>query len=117
MAYLKRFPVDSVKIDYTFVRDIAADPDDLAITKAIIALGHSLDLKVVAEGVETMAQLEILRRYHCDEWQGFLFSRAVPSSDFQRLLAVNAEALPAMVGAHGEDEPIDQAPWRAAAPE
>ena len=117
LAYLKRFPVDSVKIDYTFVRDIAADPDDLAITKAIIALGNSLDLKVVAEGVETMAQLEILRRYHCDEWQGFLFSRAVPSSDFQRLLAVNAEALPAMAGAHGEDEPIDQAPWRAAAPE
>jgi diguanylate cyclase (GGDEF)-like protein len=117
LAYLKRFPVDSVKIDYTFVRDIAADPDDLAITKAIIALGHSLDLKVVAEGVESMAQLEILRRYHCDEWQGFLFSRAVPSTEFQRLLAANADALPMLAGAHGETEPADQAPWRAAAPE
>ncbi len=117
LAYLKRFPVDSVKIDYTFVRDIAADPDDLAITKAIIALGHSLDLKVVAEGVETMAQLEILRRFQCDEWQGFLFSRAVPSSDFQRLLATNAEPLPELAAAPHLQESAGQAPWRLAAPE
>jgi len=117
LAYLKRFPVDSVKIDYTFVRDIAADPDDLAITKAIIALGHSLDLKVVAEGVETIAQLEILRRLQCDEWQGFLFSRAVPSGEFQRLLAANAESLVAMAGGPDADESAGQAPWRLAAPE
>jgi len=99
LAYLKRFPVDSVKIDYTFVRDIAMDPNDIAIIKAIIALGHSLDLKVVAEGVETVTQLEILRRFHCDEFQGFLFSRAVPAAEFARLLvndpplAVGADAL------------------------
>src|SRR6202051_3517069 len=86
LAYLKRFPVDSVKIDYTFVRDIATDPNDLAITKAIIALGHSLDLKVVAEGVESITQLEILRRHHCDEFQGFLFSDAVPADKFQSIL-------------------------------
>jgi len=86
LAYLKRFPVDSVKIDYTFVRDIAIDPNDVAIIKAIIALGHSLDLKVVAEGVESATQLEILRRFHCDEFQGFLFSRAVPTADFERIL-------------------------------
>lgn len=86
LAYLKRFPVDSVKIDYTFVRDIAIDPNDVAIIKAIIALGHSLDLKVVAEGVESATQLEILRRFHCDEFQGFLFSRAVPAADFERIL-------------------------------
>ena len=106
-----------MKIDYTFVRDIAADPDDLAITKAIIALGHSLDLKVVAEGVETIAQLEILRRLQCDEWQGFLFSRAVPSGEFQRLLAANAESLVAMAGGPDADESAGQAPWRLAAPE
>lgn len=86
LAYLKRFPVDSVKIDYTFVRDIAIDPDDVAIIKAIIALGHSLDLKVVAEGVESATQLEILRRFHCDEYQGFLFSQAVPAAEFERVL-------------------------------
>ena len=94
LAYLKRFPVDSVKIDYTFVRDIATDANDLAITKAIIALGHSLDLKVVAEGVESTTQLEILRRYHCDEFQGFLFSDAVPADKFQSLLMTNAQARP-----------------------
>jgi len=94
LAYLKRFPVDSVKIDYTFVRDIAADPNDLAITKAIIALGHSLGLKVIAEGVESALQLEILRRHRCDEFQGFLFSGAVPSAEFEHVLMVDAQAQP-----------------------
>jgi diguanylate cyclase (GGDEF)-like protein len=89
LAYLKRFPVDSVKIDHTFVRDIAVDPNDVAIIKAIIALGHSLDLKVVAEGVESATQLEILRGFHCDEFQGFLFSRAVPAAEFERILIGN----------------------------
>ena len=78
-----------MKIDYTFVRDIAVDPNDVAIIKAIIALGHSLDLKVVAEGVETITQLEILRRFQCDEFQGFLFSRAVPAAEFERILMNN----------------------------
>jgi len=90
LAYLKRFPVDSVKIDCTFVRDIAIDPNDVAIIKAIIALGHSLDLKVVAEGVETVTQLEILRRFQCDEFQGFLFSKAVPFAEFASVLMSNA---------------------------
>jgi diguanylate cyclase (GGDEF)-like protein len=94
LAYLKRFPVDSVKIDYTFVRDIAADPNDLAITKAIIALGHSLGLKVVAEGVESALQLEILRRFRCDEFQGFLFSGAVPSAEFEHVLMTDGQAYP-----------------------
>ncbi|MGA8707371.1 MAG: EAL domain-containing protein [Steroidobacteraceae bacterium] len=92
LAYLKRFPVDSIKIDYAFVRDIAADPNDLAITKAIIALGHSLELKVVAEGVETARQLDILRRFQCDEFQGFLFSGALPAESFTNLLVSNVEA-------------------------
>lgn len=94
LAYLKRFPVDSVKIDYTFIRDIAADPNDLAITKAIIALGHSMGLKVVAEGVESATQLEILRRAHCDECQGFLFSKAVPSAEFEQMLGADALVQP-----------------------
>lgn len=90
LAYLKRFPVDSVKIDSTFIRDIAADQNDLAITKAIIALGHSMGLKVVAEGVESATQLAILRRFRCDEFQGFLFSEAVPCADFERMLRADA---------------------------
>jgi diguanylate cyclase (GGDEF)-like protein len=86
LAYLKRFPVDSVKIDHTFIRDIATDPNDLAITKAIIALGHSMGLKVVAEGVETATQFEILQRFGCDEFQGFLYSAGVPSPEFEQQL-------------------------------
>jgi diguanylate cyclase (GGDEF)-like protein len=94
LAYLKRFPVDSVKIDYTFIRDIAVDPNDLAITKAIIALGHSMGLKVVAEGVESATQLEILRRVRCDEFQGFLFSGAVPAAEFEQVLTADTSAQP-----------------------
>jgi diguanylate cyclase (GGDEF)-like protein len=93
LAYLKRFPVDSIKIDNTFVRDIAADPDDLAITKGIIALGHSLALKVIAEGVESQAQFDILRRHRCDEFQGFLFSAAIPAAEFGDMLLGNPRAL------------------------
>ncbi|HEX4151782.1 MAG TPA: EAL domain-containing protein [Steroidobacteraceae bacterium] len=105
LAYLKRFPVDSVKIDYTFVRDMAVDPDDVAIIKAIIALGHSLNLKIVAEGVESATQLEILRRFQCDEFQGFLFSEAVPAERFEVFLANGVRPQPAVSG---------QAPRRAA---
>jgi len=94
LAYLKRFPVDSVKIDCTFVRNIANDPDDLAIVRAIIALGHSLDLRVIAEGVETVTQLEILRRHQCDEFQGFLFSGAVPPDIFINMLMLEARERP-----------------------
>jgi EAL domain-containing protein (putative c-di-GMP-specific phosphodiesterase class I) len=94
LAYLKRFPVDSVKIDHTFIRDIAADPNDLAITRAIIALGHSMGLKVVAEGVETATQLEILRRFGCDEFQGFLYSPGVPSPEFEHQLRTAPQSLP-----------------------
>ncbi|HTY51474.1 MAG TPA: EAL domain-containing protein [Steroidobacteraceae bacterium] len=99
LAYLKRFPVDTVKIDHTFIRDLAADPDDLAITKAIIVLGHALGLKVVAEGVESAAQLEILRRNRCDEFQGFLFSAAVPAGEFGALMRLEAAGPPARTAA------------------
>jgi diguanylate cyclase (GGDEF)-like protein/PAS domain S-box-containing protein len=74
LAYLRRFPIDSLKIDYSFIRDITTDPEDAMITLAIIGLGHSLRLKVVAEGVETQEQLELLAANGCDEIQGYRFS-------------------------------------------
>ncbi|HEX5960614.1 MAG TPA: EAL domain-containing protein [Rhodanobacteraceae bacterium] len=75
LAYLKRLPIDILKIDQEFVGDITTDPDDAAITSTIITMAHSLQLKVVAEGVETAEQLAFLRAQHCDEIQGYWFSR------------------------------------------
>ncbi len=86
LNYLKRFPIDRIKIDQSFVRDVTSNPDDAAITAAIIAMAHSLKLTAVAEGVETEAQLEFLREQHCDEMQGYLFSRPVPSERFEEFL-------------------------------
>jgi diguanylate cyclase (GGDEF)-like protein len=85
-SYLKHFPLDTLKIDRSFVREIASQPDDAAITTAITAMGHALGLRVVAEGVETEEQRNLLRSQGCDEMQGYLFSRPVPAADFARLL-------------------------------
>ncbi|HSX72221.1 MAG TPA: GGDEF domain-containing phosphodiesterase, partial [Pseudomonas sp.] len=91
LSYLKRFPVDYVKIDQTFVRALSAGGEDAAITRAIIAMAHGLELKVVAEGVETQAQMDFLKAQRCDEIQGFLISPPVPAERFAELLRAQAE--------------------------
>ena len=84
LSYLKKLPVDAIKIDSSFVSDIGRDPNDEAIIRAIIAMAHSLRLSVVAEGVETAAQLAALKALGCDEYQGFYASPALPPAEFER---------------------------------
>jgi len=86
LNYLKRFPLDTLKIDRSFVADIGTDSGDAAIVRAIIALGHDLNLKIVAEGVATLEQLRFLRTEGCDTVQGYLMSPAVPARAFASLL-------------------------------
>jgi len=87
LAYLKRFPIGVLKIDIAFIREVTSNADDAAITQAIIGLARNLKLDVIAEGVETRAQLDFLLRHGCDQIQGYYFSRPLPVAQFEQLLA------------------------------
>ncbi|WP_374489440.1 putative bifunctional diguanylate cyclase/phosphodiesterase [Zoogloea sp.] len=86
LANLKRFPIDRLKIDRSFIKDIVTEADDAAIARTIIAMAHTLRLEVVAEGVETTAQLELLQQWNCDAYQGYLCSRPLPAAQITQLL-------------------------------
>jgi diguanylate cyclase (GGDEF)-like protein/PAS domain S-box-containing protein len=86
LSHLKRFPFDKLKMDISFVREVTHDPGCAAIARTIISMGHNLNLRVIAEGVETEGQLSYLRQRGCDEMQGFYFSKPLPSEEFHRLL-------------------------------
>ena len=90
MAYLKRFQVDKLKIDKSFIVDINTNPGDAAITSAIINMAHTLNLKVVAEGVETEDQLSMLELFKCDEIQGYLFAKPLDASAFESYIGIGA---------------------------
>ncbi len=95
LAYLKRFPVHKLKVDQSFVRDIGRTDSDLAIVKTVIALAHTLQLDLLAEGVETTAQLVTLRALGCERFQGYLFAKPVPADEVPALLALDVRALAA----------------------
>lgn len=86
LSYLKKFSIDNLKIDQSFVRDIVSNKNDAAIASTIIAMGNSLNIKVTAEGVEYQEQLDFLKKQHCDYIQGYLFSKPVPSIEFEKML-------------------------------
>lgn len=100
LGVLKNLPIDVLKIDKSFVDEVNLNPDDAALVTAIVTLAHDLRLAVVAEGVETPEQLNFLRLLRCDEWQGYLFSRPLPTDAFEELIIRNSAAHGAM-----SDEP------------
>jgi len=91
-AYLQLLPVRAIKIDQSFVRDIARNADNEAMVKAVVAMARSLKIRVIAEGVETEEQRAVLRRLECDAYQGNLFRRPLPAEEFQRLLQEYSQA-------------------------
>jgi EAL domain-containing protein (putative c-di-GMP-specific phosphodiesterase class I) len=86
LNYLRRFPLDNLKIDRSFVKGITSNPHDTTIVKTVIALAHSLNLKVIAEGVETEEQLAFLQAHDCDEMQGYFFSKPLPPEKLTSVL-------------------------------
>ncbi len=112
LAYLNRFPIDTVKIDRSFIRNVPDSHSDTQITSAVIALGHSLGLAVIAEGAETQKQIDFLRKEGCDEVQGYFFSRPIPPADVEIFLGRSAEpglALPTRSSPNGaQANPADR---------
>jgi len=100
MSYLRRFPIDKLKIDRSFIKDLTTHPAAASIVRAIISLAHSLQLKVVAEGVETAQQLEQLREFGCDQFQGFLRSPAVLPAEIPKFAAMSLEGEPSLDPKH-----------------
>jgi len=86
-SYLQQFPFDTLKIDQIFIRDLPNQIKNAAITDAMISMAHQMNLKVIAEGVETQEELHFLKEHHCDEIQGFLFSKPLPKEEFEKLVA------------------------------
>jgi diguanylate cyclase len=86
LSYLRRFSIDALKIDQSFVRQITTVPNDTSIVTAVISMGRSLKLRVIAEGVETQEEMAFLQAHQCDEAQGYYFSRPVPAAEFAKLL-------------------------------
>ena len=99
LGMLKRLPIDTLKLDQSFLRDIDTSVDDAAISRAVIVLAHGMKLKVTAEGVENARQLAFLRRHRCDQAQGYLFSPPVPADQFEKILArgLSASARPSPI--------------------
>jgi diguanylate cyclase (GGDEF)-like protein/PAS domain S-box-containing protein len=102
LSYLKKFDIDYLKIDRSFTNNLAPASPDLALCQAIVVMAHKLDLKVIAEGVETQGQRELLQQIGCDSAQGFLFARPVPAEEFDRLLDRQAQGLLAAQGCQSE---------------
>jgi EAL domain-containing protein (putative c-di-GMP-specific phosphodiesterase class I) len=93
LSHIKRFPIDTIKVDRSFIRDMMQHPEDKAITEAIIAMGKTLSLTVVAEGVEKQEQEIFLRRHACDEMQGYYFSKPIPPGEFAELLRTHVPGI------------------------
>jgi EAL domain-containing protein (putative c-di-GMP-specific phosphodiesterase class I) len=98
LSYLKKFDIDYLKIDQSFVRNLAQDQDDMALCEAIIVMAHKLGLKVIAEGVETVQQRDILNKAGCDYAQGYFYSRPIPPEEFEKWLQDRRKSLPNIKG-------------------